>query len=265
MGNNAGKDAQKPTETPNTGIPEIQQAEEKARQTAQAIKTDPTVKKVEEKGRQAVDAIKSDPRVQQVQQQSQDLANKAKHALDQAKHNIDLHKVENKVADKAKEVTEKAKEVTKEAAEKAKELTEKAKDGINIAEIEGKAKDTFKDITNTLSTFSRDSSTYLKDAEKYSTEYYSILRNEVRHINRDAPVYISNFKRDYIFPVDPSIRAAGFYGLTALTFLISIKARAGLFSTIRNTAFIGLTTGFFVHPESLNPFRFADRELTEEQ
>jgi hypothetical protein len=253
MGNNAGKDAQKPTEIPNTGIPEIQKAEEKAREAVQAIKTDPTVKKVEEKSKQAVDAIKSDPRVQKVQEQSQDLANKAKHALDQAKQNIDLHKVENK-----------AKELTEKAAEKAKEVTEKAKEGVNIAEIEGKAKDTLKDITNTLSTFSRDSSTYLKDAEKFSTEYYGIVKNEVRNINRDAPVYISNFKRDYIFPVDPSIRAAGFYGLTALTFLISIKARAGLFSTIRNTAFIGLTTGFFVHPESLNPFRFADREINEQ-
>jgi len=262
MGNNAGKDAQKATETPNTGIPEIKQAEEKARQAAQAIKNDPTVKKVEEKGRQAfdaiksdstvkkveekgrqaVDAIKSDPRVQKVQEESQDLANKAKHALDQAKQNIDLHRV----------------------GDKAKEITEKAKEGINLAEIEGKAKDTLKDISNTLSSLTTNSGTYLKDAEKFSNEYYGIVRNEVRNINRDAPVYISNFKRDYIFPVDPTIRAAGFYGLTALTFLISIKARAGLFRTIRNTAVLGLTTGFLVHPESLNPFRCADREITEQ-
>lgn len=242
MGNNAGKDAQKPTETPNTGIPEIQQAEEKARQAAQAIRSDATVKKVEEKGKQAVDAIKTDPRVQQVQEQSQDLANKAKHALDQAKQNIDLNKV----------------------GDKAKELTEKAKEGINIAELEGKAKDTLKDISNTLSNLTRDSSAYLKDAEKFSNEYYGIVKREVRNINRDAPIYISDFKRDYIFPVDSTVRAAGFYGITALTFLISIKARAGLLRTIRNTTVVGLTTGFFVHPESLNPFRCEARnEITE--
>jgi len=47
-----------------------------------------------------------------------------------------------------------------------------------------------------------------------------------------------------------------------------IKARAGIFSTIRNTGFVGLTSGFFLYPESINPFRrenfpAADRDIEE--
>jgi len=242
MGNNSGKEAPKGTETPNTGIPEIQQAEQKARQAAEAIRNDPTVKKVEEKGKQAIEAIKHAP---------QEVQDKAKKVIDEARHSAQVHKVEDQ-----------AKDLANKSLEKAKELTEKAKEGINIAELEGKAKDTIKDITNTLSTFTRDSTAFLNDAEKHSKQYYGIVRDEVRNINRDAPVYISNFKRDHIFTIDPTIRAAGFYGLTALTFLISIKARAGFFSAVRNTAFVGLTSGFFIHPESLNPFR-CDDESTE--
>lgn len=244
MGNNSGKEAQKGTETPSTGIPEIQQAEQKARQAAEAIRNDPTVKKVEEKGKQAIEAIKHAHPVQEAQ-------DKAKKVIDEARHSAQVQKVEDQ-----------AKDLANKSLEKAKEITEKAKEGINIAEIEGKAKDTIKDITNTLSTLTRDSSAFLHDAEKHSKHYYGIVREEVRNINRDAPVYITNFKRDHIFPIDPTVRAAGFYGLTALTFLISIKARAGFFSAVRNTAFVGLTSGFFIHPESLNPFR-CDDESTE--
>jgi hypothetical protein len=99
MGNNAGKEAPKGTETPNTGIPEIQQAEQKARQVAEAIKNDPTVQKVQEKGKEILEQAKENIDVQKV-------GDKAKEIAEKAKEGINLAEIEGKAKDTFKDVTQ---------------------------------------------------------------------------------------------------------------------------------------------------------------
>jgi len=233
---------------------------DKAKQAVNDVKQNPTMQKVEDKAKQVVNDVRHNPTVQKAEDKAKELADKAKQAVNDARHNATVQKVEDKakeVAGKAQEVIDKARQepIVQKVEDKAKEIAEKAKEVANKTKAEVESGKATHDGQKKLSETANDLTSYWREARNVSAAYYTVAKSELNHLNTHGPVALSNFKRDYVFPIDRNVRAAGHVGLCVLTFLGSMKTKRGFFGTLRNTAFVGLASGFVFHPESLNPFQ----------
>jgi len=236
MGNNAGKEEHKGTVSSPPQNPPVQTpGTPQTQKTPQEIKNEQEIKKLEEKARQAAEALKQSALVQEGEKKLKETA-------------VSEPKVQ-KVESKPKEPVPTPKPVEKVIEVKPIEKIAEVKP------VEVKKQAPEQNFTQQLNSIVGTADTYFKEAEKVACESFKTVKSAYTVVNNEAPIYISAYKRDYVFPVDSRIRAGGHYAITGLTFLISLKTKRGILPTIRNTAVVGLTTGFLFHPENMNPFR----------
>jgi len=122
----------------------------------------------------------------------------------------------------------------------------------NNTEQDGKSfLDNAKETLN--SSFSGIGSSY-KEYMNLAKEYAQEAKSHYDTFNNEGPNYISQFKRDYVFPINHDTRYFGHVGVTLFWIVLSLKMKRGMFITLRDTAFLGLGYGALFNPESVNPF-----------
>jgi len=109
------------------------------------------------------------------------------------------------------------------------------------------AKDTFNSTLSDVSSWTGDSWGVVKS-------YFDAAKKEYHYFNEQGPSYLSNFKKDYVFTVNPDYRMIGHAGVTLSWIVISLRLRRGVFYTIRDSAFLYFTYGALFNPEVVNPF-----------
>jgi len=90
----------------------------------------------------------------------------------------------------------------------------------------------------------------VETAQNYATGVTQSFRNFIDV----GPKYLTEFKKQYVFPVNQNYRNIGHAGFTVAFLLASLKFRRGVFVSLKNTAVAAVVSGLVFNPEPFNPF-----------